>query len=260
MSLKMKITGILIIIIVTSSILISAAGHVVLLEGKATDINTGQDLKIKIYFVDSFGKRIPFQTNSKDGKYSQTFNSGDTYLIIAEKYLPAAEDRVYFLVSHAEYLEIRKDFKFTKLEEGLKITSFNSFHPNETTITPEAKETLQWFKHYIAVNKTVNFIFTLNSSDSYLPPTTKKVDVQVKGKTKTKTVKVTTEERLKIFLNERIEVLKNYLSNNDIPLRNIEFRTITKAGKAPATGKKKKTQEQHPVDNLTITSGKVLNL
>lgn len=271
----MKILKIVFLLILVISLFTNNAKSfdgkdLVLIQGKVTDFETNKPIGVTIIFYSQSGKQIQAKSNSTDGSYQQVLKAGEKYNIVFKDYILMNESPELELSRSGKYDELEKNFRVKKIETGLEICSFNPFRANQSDLIGSSFGCLNELKSFLENNPKVNAIITIHTHDCNPKPYDKKVTYQdSKNKTKTKKVKVSTEEQLQELAENRLNALKNALKSLNIAERKITFEVDTKPaspaekevkGKKSSKPKAKTESTTFSGPTVFVKVGKVLNL
>lgn len=232
-------------------------GSVVLMQGKIIDKTTGLAVGTSFRFTGESGKKNQSQSAANDGSYQVVLNSGENYYLAVKDYV-VIEPLAYFqLQSNSSYSEVTQNIYVRKVTPGVELFSFKAFEPNSKTLVERAHQKLIEIKNFMAMNPNINLKLTISSADSWFKGSTKKVEyTDKKGKTKTKTVKVTEQEMLTEFSKARFDEILNHFDELKIPTGH----TIFAEDKSLAVQKKKGKTQVTDIPNVKISVFKILDL
>jgi hypothetical protein len=259
-----KIIISLILIIYFSVVLFSSDSVPILLMGKIKC--NKKPIGINFQLVDEKGRITKSASNSNDGVFQQTLQSGYQYNTYFEGYILDSPESSLNIPPYQKYVEIQKDFSLKKLEPNLKLYSIVAFKSNDSVLTNEGIKQLTKLKEFIRSqsNLRMDFEIRISTLDCYFKSKKYKIDVMVKNKIKTKTMTLTPEKQSIMMIEARKNSINNYLSELKINSRNIIFTdesVINKnEKKVPIYDKKNKksiTVDDLFPENLTITIAKL---
>ncbi|MBI5325874.1 MAG: hypothetical protein HZB41_11490 [Ignavibacteriae bacterium] len=260
MNNKIKIISIAILIITIIYIKIADAspiGAVVLLQGKIIDKQTGQPVGTSFRFTSESGKKNQSQSGATDGAFQVVLNSGENYYLALKEYLVIEPSAYFQIPSNPNYSEITQIIYVKRVTPGSEIFAFKAFEPNSKTLIDNAHQTLIEIKNFMGMNPNINLKLTISSGDSWFKGTTKKVEfVYKKGKTKTKTVKVSPQEMLTEFSKTRYEEILNHFAELSIPTGH----TIFEEDKSFSGAKKKGKPAAVETPNVRISVYKIRDI
>lgn len=235
----------------------SPIGAVVLYQGKIIDKSTGQPVGTSFRFTSESGKKNQSQSAANDGTYQVVLNSGENYYLALKEYVAVEPSSYYQIPSNSSYSEVHQNIYVKKVTPGVELFSFKAFEPNGKSLIEKAHYTLIEIKNFMAMNPNINLKLTISSGDSYFKGGTKKIEyVDKKGRTKSKTVKVTSQEMLTEFSKARYDEILNHFTELNIPTGHTLF-----AEDKSSSGQKKKGKSQvADIPNVKISVYKILDL
>ena len=86
MKLRFIILLVLLLLISQSLTIYAEKGRVILIQGKVKNETTGENIGTTIIFVSDDGKKLSCRSNSADGSYQQSLNSGSIYRVYLKNY------------------------------------------------------------------------------------------------------------------------------------------------------------------------------
>lgn len=242
-----------------------ADNSIVLVKGFVQDDATGGPVGTSVTFTDPTGKRTTCKSNSKDGSYQQVLTSGMNYTITLKDFIINSSDAYIDIKPESKYIELDKNLKGKKIAVGMLLSTFNAFEPNDTLLLESSYKMFREINDFLKENNTVNVEFKVSSEDSYFKQ--KKVKVQIESKSKRKKykyVKVSTEEQLTELVGKRIEAIRKFIEENKFNARKISFsseiKVVKPVKKKKSRKKKNKEPEAPPVNNITVSINKIMNL
>jgi hypothetical protein len=260
--MRKKITILFILFLYCSSLLISGDSVPILLVGKIK--NNNKPLGINFQFVDENGRISKSRSNSNEGEFQQTLQSGFEYSVYFEDYILDSPVNSIVIPPYKEYVEITKDFAVKKLEANLSLCKVNAFKSNDSALSDEGKHQLTHLKELIKSQPKlqIDFQIKISSVDCFFKSKKGTINVIVKNKSKKKSVTISPENQSIMMIEARKNAIKNYLSDLKINLRNFTFideNIINKNDKKiPIIEKKsKKSSTNLILDNMSIVIIKV---
>ena len=256
---SIKIFSVLLIIIIlfVNSAQSKPLGAVVLLQGKIIDKTTRQPVGTSFRFTDESGKKNQSQSAANDGSFQVVLNSGENYYLALKEYIVLEPSAYFQIPSNSSYTEMTQNIYVRKVTPGVELFSFKAFEPNSKTLVERAHQTLIEVKNFMAMNPNINLKLTISSGDSWFKGSTKKVEfTDKKGKTKTKTVKVSAQEMLTEFSKSRYDEILRHFDELKIPTGH----TLFAEDKSTSSQKKKGKGPDSDIPNVRISVYKILDL
>lgn len=195
---------------------------VTLIQGFIYD-ESGNPVGADIKFINSVGKKIMLKSNSKDGSFQQPFVQGEKYFPIFKGYVLANGFESFEVIKTGKYEEITRNFTVKRIQSNLNIMSEAFFKDGDSILSADAKEYLRVFKEFYNYNKNLTFRAVISAPDKVFKPTSRKVQVKVKNKTRTKTIKISSKDLESDFIQSRINQLTKALKELEIPLSTFNF-------------------------------------
>jgi len=194
-------------------------GNVILIHGKVKNQMTGESIGTNIIFVSEDGKKLSCRSNSSDGSYQQSLNSGGIYRIYLKNYIPVGGELLINIPPVSKYEEINQDIVVTNFKPDIKLMEEKVFEPNDSVIINKAF--MKNLKYFLDLNPGAKLQIIVSSFDSWFNRTTKKIEkTNSRGKKYYKRISYSTKDQLSDLLDARINVLKNTFKENNIYLKN----------------------------------------
>ncbi|TAL70035.1 MAG: hypothetical protein EPN82_05330 [Bacteroidetes bacterium] len=254
---KLLIVIFIISILYINNVNANPIGAVILMQGKIIDKGTGQPVGTSFRFTSESGKKNQSQSGATDGSYQVVLNSGENYYLALKEYVVVEPSAYFQLPENATYKEINQNIFVRKVTPGVELFSFKAFEPNSKTLVENAHQTLIEIKNFMSMNPNINLKLTISSKDSWFKGTTKKVEyTDKKGRTKTKSVKVSPQELLSEFSKARYDEILNHFAELSIPTGH----TIFEEDKSSYAKKKKGKTSSDNIPNLKISVYKIRDI
>ncbi len=232
-------------------------GAVVLFQGKLLDKDTGEPIGTTFRFFNSAGKKNQSQSSVSDGSYQVVLNSGDSYYFAVRNYIVVEPPASFELPESQIYAEIRRNYYLRKITLDMNLFTLKIFEANSKDILQNSSDKLKELKFFMDMNPHINLKITISSKDSYFKSSRKKVQYTDKrGRTRTKTIRVSESELLSVFSKERYDELLKKFDELKIPKGHTIFEEDRLQTKYSRKSKSKSTDDQ---PNVTISVYKILD-
>ncbi|OGU17388.1 MAG: hypothetical protein A2X61_05690 [Ignavibacteria bacterium GWB2_35_12] len=260
MNKSIKIFSIILIIFTSIYIYVSYSSpiaSVALIQGKIIDKDTGQPVGTSFRFTSESGKKNQSQSTANDGSYQVVLNSGENYYLSIKEYVVVEPSSYFQIPPNSSYAEVTQNIYVRKVTPGVELFRFKAFEPNSKTLLEKARQTFIEVKNFMAMNPNINLKLIISSADSWFNGTTRKVAyIDKKGRKKTKTVKVSSQEMLTEFSKARYDEILKHFSELNIPTGH----TIFVEDKSSSSRKKKGKAQVADIPNVKISVNKILDL
>lgn len=232
----------------------------VVIIGKIIEEGTNRPIGLEFQLTTKSGKKIKCRSNSKDGAYQQVLEPGETYYVGFNEYILSYGHSAITTPDSKTYVEINHDFVVKKVVAGLELFNVKLFAPNQSELFNGNTHILEELKAFMDLNIKAEIIITISSNDSWFEQITKKEKVKdKKGKTKTITTTISSEEQINQLLDERIASLKKYFENSKIYEKRITYEKDLVVHKPPKAKKTTKSKDKKKQESTSFVAPNLPN-
>ncbi len=179
--------------------------------------------------------------SNSDGSYQLVLKQGKIYIPVFRGYIEIGGIVPLNVEKYDGYQELSKNYVVRQLKENLEIANINLFADEDSTLSDDGKFFLKTFKEFYSLNKNTQFDIHLSAVGIKFKPKIVTQKIQVKGRTRTKKVKIPAADLAKAFLQSRSDSIQLYLKSLGLPLKLFNYvmdTNISNKTPTPATDTK----------------------
>ncbi len=233
--------------------------NVVLLEGMISELESREPVSTELFFIDEDNKKVKVKSEI-NGRFQAVLTSGKKYIVTAKEFFINDEEALYNTPNTSEYVEVKRNFRVTKIKKGMELINVSAFGANNTSVNSEALQQILRLEGILEQNLKLKVEIIVSTGDTYAKAGKKKVsEANPKNPKKkiTKTVNMTAEEQLEKLLAARVSNLRDILTVMKIRESRYFFTDKLEMGKPQVKSKPKKKGKKEASD---VKDSKVVTL